>query len=166
MSGGLYLVRHAAAVSRSSWTDPDHLRPLSDEGLRQAKELPRHLGGVSFSRLFTSPFVRCVQTLESLAEPEGPLLELVDWLAEGASAGGALERLLPLASDEAIVACTHGDVLLDTLARLGAAGVPLDRPVESAKGSTWLLEVSDGSVGRGRYLGPPGSPGATGTRGP
>jgi 8-oxo-dGTP diphosphatase len=166
VSGDLYLVRHAAALSRSGWSDPDHLRPLSDAGIRQARALPRHLGDVPFARLFTSPFVRCVQTLEPLAETEGSLLELVDWLAEGSSAGAALERLLPLVSEGAVAACTHGDVLLDTLACLGAAGVPLAGPRESTKGSTWLLEVRDGSVAHGRYLGAPAALGAPGARGP
>lgn len=151
----VYLVRHAAALSRSSWAEPDHLRPLSDAGLRQARALPRHLGGVAFTRLLTSPSVRCVQTLEPLAETDGSPIEVVDWLAEGSGAGAVLDRLLDAAARGAVAACTHGDVLSDTLARLGAARVPLEGPLECKKGSTWILDVQDGSFRRGRYLGPP-----------
>jgi 8-oxo-dGTP diphosphatase len=149
----VYLVRHATALSRSAWTEPDHLRPLSDAGFRQARALSRHLGGVSFTRLLTSPFVRCVQTLEPLAEVEGSPLELVDWLAEGSGAGAALDHLLLMADGGAVAACTHGDVVLDTLARLGAARVPLDGPVECGKGSTWALDVHEGTISGARYLG-------------
>jgi 8-oxo-dGTP diphosphatase len=151
----VYLVRHAKTLNRYTWPEPDHLRPLSKAGFRQAAALPEHLGNVPFSRLVTSPYVRCVQTLEPLAEADGAVLELADWLAEGAGAAAALELLLAMAGDGPVAACTHGDVILDTLAELGFAKTPLEDPLECKKGSTWILEVGEGSFRRGRYLEPP-----------
>lgn len=151
----VYLVRHAKSLNRYAWTEPDHLRPLSKAGFRQARALPEHIDDGWFSRLVTSPYVRCVQTLEPLAETTGARLELVDWLAEGAPASTALELLLGLVASGPVAACTHGDVLLDTLAQLGSEQIPLEGPLECKKGSTWVLEVSDGTVLNGRYLEPP-----------
>lgn len=153
----IYLIRHAESLKRSTWTEPDHLRPLSTTGFRQAEALPEHLGEPAFARLLTSPYVRCVQTFEPLAEARETQLEPVDWLAEGAPASIALELLLELADEAPVAACTHGDILVDTLTYLEAARVPLEGPLESEKGSAWILDVGAGSVAGGRYLRPPGT---------
>jgi 8-oxo-(d)GTP phosphatase len=151
----VHLVRHAKALDRGTWAEPDNLRPLSKAGFRQAGALPDHLGGVAFARLLTSPYVRCVQTFEPLADTDGSSLELLDWLAEGAPADVALELLSSHAGGGPLAACTHGDVVLDALARLAAAGVPLAGPLECKKGSTWILEAEQGAFVSGRYLEPP-----------
>jgi phosphohistidine phosphatase SixA len=149
------LVRHASALERKTWSEPDELRPLSSAGRRQAEALPDHLAEVGLSRLFSSPHVRCVQTLEPLAEKTGASIELASELAEGASGRGALDLMLALTTDGALLACTHGDVVQGALAELDAARVPLDGPLEAEKGSTWILEVDAGSFRRGRYVRPP-----------
>jgi 8-oxo-(d)GTP phosphatase len=151
----IYLVRHAKTLNRYAWEEPDRLRPLSKAGFRQADALPEHLGDVSFERLLTSPYIRCVQTFEPLASAGSTALEHVDWLGEGASARRALELLARLADGGVVAACTHGDVILDSLGLLGSARVPLNGPLEYKKGSTWILEAEDGAVVRGRYLAPP-----------
>jgi 8-oxo-dGTP diphosphatase len=145
------LVRHAKALNRRTWADADALRPLSKAGRRQAEALPAHLGDGTLSRLVSSPHVRCRQTLEPLADATGTPIEL----AEGASGRGALELVLALATDGSVAACTHGDVLLDALAELRSAQVPLDGPFDCKKGSTWVLDVEAGSPREGRYLQPP-----------
>lgn len=151
----IYLVRHAKALNRYTWADADALRPLSKAGRRQAEALPAHLGDRTLSRLVSSPHVRCRQTLEPLADATGTRIELADELAEGASGRGALELVLALAIDGPVAACTHGDVLLDALAELRSAQVPLDGPFDCKKGSTWVLDVEAGSPREGRYLQPP-----------
>jgi len=151
----IYLVRHAKALNRYTWAEPDGLRPLSKAGRRQAEALPAHLGDGALSRIVSSPHARCVQTLEPLAEATGIPIELADDLAEGASGRGALELVLALAADGPVAACTHGDVLLDALAELRSAQVPLDGPFDCKKGSTWVLDVDAGSFRGGRYLQPP-----------
>ena len=151
----VFLVRHAAALDRRAWAEPDELRPLSSAGRRQAEALPGHLDSTGLSRLVSSPLVRCVQTLEPLAETLGAPIELADELVEGASGRGALDLMLALTTDGPVAVCTHGDVLLDALGELRAARIPLDGPFETKKGSTWILEVDSGSFRRGRYLEPP-----------
>lgn len=151
----VYLVRHAKALARSTWSEPDSLRPLSKTGRRQAAALPAHLGAASFERIVSSPFVRCVQTVVPLAEIVGLEVEPVEELVEGGSGRDALELVLALGTSGHVAACTHGDVLLDALARLRAEGVPLSGPFECRKGSTWVLEVEEGSVRKGEYVLPP-----------
>jgi broad specificity phosphatase PhoE len=130
------------------------LRPLSKAGRRQAKALPGHLGAQTL-RLVSSPHARCVQTFEPLSEATGSPIELADELAEGGSGREALELVLARAARGPVAACSHGDVLLDALAELRAAQVPLDGPFDCKKGSTWVLEVEGARFRSGRYLLPP-----------
>jgi len=80
----LYLVRHAEATPG----DPDELRPLSDEGREQARELGQRLrdDGVAPDVVLTSPLLRARQTGEALARATGSMHESDDRLAPGATA--------------------------------------------------------------------------------
>jgi 8-oxo-dGTP diphosphatase len=105
----VYLVRHARAGHRESWEgDDDRLRPLDERGLRQAEGLVAQLAERDFSRILSSPYVRCVQSVEPLAAARGLDVEAVDALAEGAGARAALELFRSL--DAPAVACVHGDL--------------------------------------------------------
>ena len=66
------------------------------------------------TRVLSSPYDRCVQTVEPLAEELGVGIEIDDRLAEGAGRGPALELLGAL---EDAVACTHGDIVEEVLGR-------------------------------------------------
>ena len=147
------LVRHAKAGSRSAWKGSDEARPLSKAGRRQADGLASVLADQGITRIVTSPFVRCWETVEPLATQRGLPIEPSDWLAEGSPLSDAL-RLVEKVADEATVLCTHGDVigeLLDHLGRLGIA--PRDARFE--KGSTWVLNTERGDVTSVAYLRPP-----------
>ncbi len=106
------LVRHASAGDRHAWADDDRLRPLDAKGLRQAAEIAAQLRSEDIRRVVSSPYVRCVQTVEPLAAELGLEVEIDDRLAEGA--GGAAR---PLLAEDGAVACTHGDVIYDLLGR-------------------------------------------------
>jgi len=70
----VYITRHGM---RLDWAEPNwHLAsgddpcdpPLSEEGLQQARELGEHLAGVGpLDYIFSSPFLRCVQTADAVA---------------------------------------------------------------------------------------------------
>ena len=116
------LLRHARAGERAAWTGDDTLRPLDDRGLRQALAL-RDLAQRAIGRIVSSPYRRCVETVEPLAEALGIPIELDDRLAEGASPQLALALLAEL--DDGL-ACTHGDVIEAVLGyglRKGAVAV-------------------------------------------
>jgi len=148
----VFLVRHAEAGYRKEWTQPDELRPLTAHGWAQAEDLARSLAGASVERLVSSPFVRCVQTLEPLASLLGTRVETSPALAEGAGGQGALA----LITSGPVLACTHGDVVEAALDLLAAAGVALgERPRETPKAAVWTFEVGGGSLVRAHYIPPP-----------
>lgn len=141
------LVRHAEAGDRRRWEGDDHRRPLSDEGRRQAERLVEVLRDQPVGRILSSPYARCMQTVEPLAAARGVAVEPSDALAEGAGAA-AVHRLLGEVGDA--VLCSHGDVVQELVEALDRRGVAVGGGL--AKGSTWVLDVVGGEVVGARYL--------------
>jgi 8-oxo-dGTP diphosphatase len=149
----VYLVRHAKAGSRRAWSGDDELRPLSKRGRTQARKLAKVLSGDGITRVVSSPYVRCRETVAPLANRTSIEIETSDALAEGATLADSL-RLFEKCAGEEVALCTHGDVLGNLLLHFSQLGVDLpDDRVE--KGSVWVLEVVDGEVRTARYLPPP-----------
>jgi 8-oxo-dGTP diphosphatase len=136
----IYLVRHAKAGHRSRWEGPDLLRPLSKNGWAQAEAIAERLAPRGPSSLFSSPFLRCRQTLEPLAAAVD--LEIVndERLAEAHSFADSLE-LLTSVPDDAVL-CSHGDVIPETIAALQRRGCDIDSHPDWRKGTVWTLERS------------------------
>ena len=150
----LYLVRHGKAGSRHDWKGPDHERPLSKRGRRQAEGLVDLLAGRDIDAVVSSPFVRCVETVQPLADKLGLGVETAAGLAEGASREEALALVARLTPTTAVL-CSHGDVIGLILDALAADGVDLPADSPCGKGSTWEFQTTDGRVAGARYLPPP-----------
>ena len=151
----VYLVRHARAGSRGRWKGDDTLRPLSKVGKSQATGIAKELGDAPIELVVSSPYTRCVGTVEPIAEKLGVEIETSDALAEGARVSQAL-RLFEKVQDREVVLCTHGDVMQDLLDHFGRHGVKL-RDHRMEKGSIWVFDVEGDSVRRARYVPPPKS---------
>lgn len=106
------LVRHASAGDRDLWPVEDRLRPLDARGRRQAAALVELLRPLGVRRVLSSPYVRCVETVEPLAAALELAVEHDDRLAEGAG-----HAALELVREAGIVCCTHGDVVEAVLGR-------------------------------------------------
>ena len=100
------LVRHASAGHRLDWEHDDRLRPLDARGRRQSADLVALLRPLGLRRILSSPYVRCVQTVEPLAAALGLEVELDERLKEGK--GDAAAELL---REDGVVCCTHGDIV-------------------------------------------------------
>ncbi len=147
----VFLIRHAHAGDRSRWDRDDRLRPLSPKGERQAAHIEARLATEPVVRVLSSPYVRCLQTVQPLARHLGLDLEAHDALAEGADVDDALALLaglVPALEGGAAALCSHGDVIPELLEVLSAAGIPMvGRGCE--KGSIWRLEIEAGELVRG-----------------
>lgn len=147
-----YLIRHAHAGDRDSWEGDDRLRPLTEKGRGQARGLARTLADADIARVVSSPYLRCVQTVEPLAGAEGLPVEEDDAFAEGAPWRGALARLAE--ADAPLVACSQGDVIGAIVEDLVGRGVIAARDARWQKGGTWALRVKDGEITGAEYLPP------------
>jgi phosphohistidine phosphatase SixA len=110
---------------------PDHQRPLTDRGTRQALSLAQALAPLDIRVLLTSPALRCRQTLEPLAAmlalpvtdeplllPEADPGQLVDLLTESNGTGD-------------LVVCSHAETLNRLFAKW-ATSPPRDRTPTAA----------------------------------
>jgi exopolyphosphatase/guanosine-5'-triphosphate,3'-diphosphate pyrophosphatase len=142
----VHLVRHGKAEKRVRWDGPDGLRPLAPRGLRQARALATGHVDAGFDRIFSSPYLRCRQTVEPLAIATGLRVEVHECLAKDEPPAKATELLRSVA-EERVLCCTHGELVDTLLAELGEEGVrvdllPLD-PAEGAPGEHARLGVLD-----------------------
>lgn len=141
----LYLVRHAKAGERNNWTGDDEARPLSKKGRRQSDALAARLAPLATGAIVSSPYVRCVQTLEPLAATLGAKVTIDERLAEENPASAAIELLDELGDGS--VLCSHGDVIPATVHELIRRGLELRSEPDWRKASVWVIERSR----RGRY---------------
>ncbi len=156
----IHLLRHAKAQSRDRWWGrPDRERPLTKVGWAQSKSLAVDLASRDITRILTSPFARCVQTVEPLADrlnmeiglaealgepPSVPLLDAGDsWVASAWLGGRALALIDQVISDDAggqILMCSHGDIVPSLMATLaGRDGLDIG-DVHLKKGARFELQ--------------------------
>jgi len=144
----IYLVRHAKAGERRLWTGDDVDRPLSKRGWRQSKAVADRLAKKGVTDLYSSAYVRCMQTLEPLGdlvdakvieeprlfehEPFEPVLDLL-----GEVRGGS-------------VLCSHGDIIPATISALHRRGMVVETPADWGKGSIWVLSRKGKKITKGK----------------
>jgi 8-oxo-dGTP diphosphatase len=149
--GVAYVVRHAKAGDRSDWSGDDRARPLTKSGQRQAEVLAETLAGEPVDAVLSSGYLRCVQTVEPLANRRKLPVERVTELEEGAG-GESVLRLAQKFRGRHVVLCTHGDVMEELLEGLIAQGLVQRARALMEKGSTWALEEKDGKITGAKYL--------------
>ena len=153
-TGTIRLLRHAAAGDRTKWNGNDGARPLTKKGKRQAKAIAASLESAGIERIITSPYDRCVQTVEPLAKLTGAKIELSDALAEGPDIDAAYDLIDSVVGANAVL-CTHGDVIPATINRLMWIGLSLESRFYCAKASIWEVGIERGRFTTGHYVRPP-----------
>jgi broad specificity phosphatase PhoE len=146
-----YFVRHAKAGSRSHWDADDRLRPLSKKGLKQAEALVTVLAAYAITDVLTSPYLRCVQTVEPLAAVRGLELKKTPALAEGYGLNGALELVREAKLQQAVL-CTHGDVVWELVDYLVERRIVKPSEGGFEKGCTWVVDVEDEAPVRAQFI--------------
>ena len=152
-AGVIYLVRHAWAGKRKDFAD-DWSRPLDRRGRQQREAIGRLLQAHPITRIGSSDYARCKETVEPLSLRMGVPVEFEPALVEG-SHPHRLVALIHEMQGEAAVLCSHGDVIADLVGHLAASGIPMEGGLKWKKGSIWELRTSHGRVVSGRYVAPP-----------
>jgi phosphohistidine phosphatase SixA len=150
----LLLVRHGHAGSKKKWRGDDRLRPLTPQGHYEADALRSLLFPFAPSRILSSPYVRCVQTVTPLAHGLGLRIERTKRLVP--SAGDSAESFLRRVSRTetgAIVLCTHGEVISHLQETLrGNAPELFGESAPNEKGSVWVLDRVGDRIVNSTYL--------------
>jgi phosphohistidine phosphatase SixA len=149
----LYLVRPAKAGDRARWDGDDEHRPLSKNGTAQTAAITKWFKDVPVSRILSSPYVRCTQTVAPLGKKQQLPVEATPALAEEQPFEPVLDLLATLPEES--VLCSHGDVILDTINALVRRGMTVENEPDWRKGTIWVLERDGEKVLRGRVVPPP-----------
>ncbi len=145
-------MRHAKAGSRGHWSGDDRLRPLSNKGQKQAEELVAMFKPFTISDIYSSPYLRCVQTVEPLARARRLQVRASPSLEEGHGLEGLVEFMGDRSLDR-LVLSTHGDIVWELVEDLVSREVIRAGEGGFEKGATWALEVDDHGVPeRARHL--------------
>ena len=135
----LHVIRHAEAGRA-----PDEESPLTEAGRRRAERIADLLAGAGITRVLSSPYTRCVETVAPLADRLGLEVERHPALAEDAEVDEAWALLESLAGVDAVV-CSHGPVLSPVLDRVLRRGADITGEWSCRKGSVWRLHA-DGEL--------------------
>jgi 8-oxo-dGTP diphosphatase len=153
-TGTIHLLRHATAGNRDNFNGDDRERPLTKKGKAHAKSIAESLREREIERIVTSPYKRCVQTVEPLAKMIGATIEISDALAEGPDIDAAYDLIHNLAGANAVL-CSHGDVIPAAMNRLMWLGLTIHSRFYCSKGSIWEVDIEGGRYTEGRYVPPP-----------
>jgi 8-oxo-(d)GTP phosphatase len=103
----LLVIRHGKAGDRATWHGDDRLRPLDRRGTKQAEALVDALASFEITRVLSSPYDRCVQTVRPLAAARELFVELRDELDEERQVFEGVKLARSLAA-EPVAICVHG----------------------------------------------------------
>jgi 8-oxo-dGTP diphosphatase len=149
----IFLVRHAKAGERRVWEGNDEARPLSKHGWRQSEAIADRLSKKGATALISSPYVRCVQTLEPLAKLLGAEIETDRRLYEGEPFEPVLELLGEV--ENGSVLCSHGDIVPEVVQALARRGMEVQTPPDWRKGTIWVLKRKGDRITKGKVWPPP-----------
>lgn len=149
----VYLVRHAKAGERRIWEGNDVSRPLSLSGERQAAAIGKRLAKREATTLYSSPYMRCIQTLEPLGKTLGTKVRKEQRLLEGEPFEGVLDLLAEV--EAGAVLCSHGDIIPAVIQALVRRGMEVQTPPDWRKASIWVLKRKKGRITKGKVWPPP-----------
>jgi 8-oxo-dGTP diphosphatase len=129
----LILLRHAKAEPKGDWPGEDAARPLSERGVRDAEALTALLACFAArAEVFTSPAVRCTETIRPYAEATGAPVHLAEELHFSLTDDPDSRAFLAsvLDSPKPAILCAHRENLPGLIERvvtgLGVAELPPD----------------------------------------
>ena len=154
----LILLRHAKAEPKGDWRGEDLARPLSDKGVGDAEALADVLACFApRAGVFTSPAVRCTETVRPYAEAAGVRVQRAGALGISRTDHADSHAFLAsvLASRHPAILCAHREnlhrIVAGAAAGLGAAEPPTAaEPLPTA--GFWVLHMLAGAGMAARNL--------------
>ena len=126
---------------------------MSKDGWKQSEAIAKRLAAKGATSLHSSPYVRCMQTLEPLAKRLGVDVEADQRLFEGEPFEPVLELLGEVGTGA--VLCSHGDIIPDVIRVLARRGMEVQSTPDWRKGSIWVLKRKGDRITKGKVWPPP-----------
>ena len=149
----LYVVRHAKAGSRSAWRRPTTCARSPSPGASRPPRLADAAHHAGITRILSSPYVRCRQTVEPLGEQIRLAVDLSDALAEGA----AIVDTLGCSTSSVTRRPCSARTAMWWASCSGTAAIRVSTPVTSRwrRAPTWVFETEAGAIVDAQYVPPP-----------
>ena len=149
----LVFIRHAKAGSSDHFDGEDFYRPLSKPGGRQALDIADLAELKGTDSIVSSPFIRCIQTVEPLSEKLGIPIDTDPILGDATTSGNLEIWLGQAASDvsQCKVVCSHGDVIPVLVGLLFDRLPGIEYPALCSKGSQWYFDMGAGAIFAAKY---------------
>jgi 8-oxo-(d)GTP phosphatase len=146
----LLIVRHGTAGSKKRYKGDDRNRPLDKHGRAQAELLVGQLLAFGPTSVYAADRLRCVQTIEPVADELGVEISLEPRLTEEGywrNRDKARRRVLDIAAaDGSPVICTQREVIPDLIEWWCDRDRVKPDKSRNGKGSTWVLSMHQGRL--------------------
>lgn len=146
----LIILRHTKALERGDWDEEDSQRTLSEVGFDQAQLLLKHLEPFAIDEIYSSDYVRCVQTVTPLAHSRGLALTQVPSLNEATFDEDPLRSVSfanALKQDEKnILICSHNPVIPTMLRGILNTKLKNKDLIKLEPGDAWIVHRVRGEI--------------------
>ena len=146
----LIILRHAKALERGDWDEPDSQRTLNEVGFDQAQLLIKHLEPFAIDEVYTSDYTRCVQTVTPLAHARGLSITAVPSLNEQTfeeDPSRAVAFANALKQDEKnILICSHNPVIPTMLRGILNTKLKNKDLIKLEPGDAWIVHRVKGEI--------------------
>ena len=163
---------HMDAVNRNEWQAANDDRPLTELGVKQSQRIAEELRSGPVQALFSSPALRCRQSLEPISQqlnlpinivqgfrdtqgyrappgwerPDRPGPDPLGGAFSAGSAYAALQDIRAKVPSGRAVLCSYGDIIPALFAFLAGAHDLKLPPRMDAKGALYTIVLGDGHV--------------------
>ena len=146
----LIIVRHTKALERGDWDDLDSKRTLDERGLAQSEQLIQHLEPFGIDEIYSSDYIRCVQTVTPLAQSRGLKITEIPNLNE-ANFQFDPERAISFANavkqdEKNILICSHNPVIPTMLRGILNTKLKNKDLIKLEPGDAWIVHRVRGEI--------------------
>ena len=146
----LIIVRHTKALERGDWDDLDSKRTLDERGFAQSEKLIQHLEPFGIDEIYSSDYIRCVQTVTPLAQSRGLKITEIPNLNE-ANFQFDPERAISFANavkqdEKNILICSHNPVIPTMLRGILNTKLKNKDLIKLEPGDAWIVHRVRGEI--------------------
>ena len=146
----LIIVRHTKALERGDWDAEDSKRTLDERGLAQSEQLIQHLEPFGIDEIYSSDYIRCVQTVTPLAQSRGLKITEIPNLNE-ANFEFDPERAISFANavkqdEKNILICSHNPVIPTMLRGILNTKLKNKDLIKLEPGDAWIVHRVRGEI--------------------
>jgi len=146
----LIILRHTKALDRGDWDTDDSQRPLSDLGWAQAQKLISRMAPYVIDEIYTSDYLRCLQTVAPLADARRIVPVAVPNLNE-ATFEMDPQRSITFANalkqdQKNILVCSHNPIIPTMLRGILNTKLKNRDLIKLEPGDAWIIHRVNGEI--------------------